>query len=100
MSAIARVLLARREAVSGSDVTVTPLVEELRREGVRVTIGHHARNVAEAHTVVVSSAIERSNPEYAAAGRRGIPLLHRGEMLARLLRDRRGIAVSGTHGKT
>ncbi|HXO17469.1 MAG TPA: UDP-N-acetylmuramate--L-alanine ligase [Candidatus Dormibacteraeota bacterium] len=100
MSAIARVLLARHEDVSGSDVAVTPLVEELRREGVRVTIGHDARNVGEAHTVVVSSAIERSNPEYVAAGRKGIPLLHRGEMLARLLRGRRGIAVSGTHGKT
>jgi UDP-N-acetylmuramate--alanine ligase len=100
MSAIARVLLARHEAVSGSDVAVTPLVEELRREGARVTIGHHPRNLGDAHTVVVSSAIERSNPEYVAASRKGIPLLHRGEMLARLLRERRGIAVCGTHGKT
>ncbi|MGA7356069.1 MAG: UDP-N-acetylmuramate--L-alanine ligase [Candidatus Cybelea sp.] len=100
MSAIARILLARREAVSGSDLAVTPLVDQLRSEGVHVTIGHDARNVRNAHTVVVSSAIERSNPEFRAAARRGIPLLHRGEMLAQLLRQRRGIAVCGTHGKT
>jgi UDP-N-acetylmuramate--alanine ligase len=100
MSAIARILLARSEAVSGSDLALTPLVHQLRSEGVHVTIGHDARNVRNAHTVVVSSAIERSNPEFRAAARRGIPLLHRGEMLAQLLRERRGIAVCGTHGKT
>ncbi|MGC1381200.1 MAG: UDP-N-acetylmuramate--L-alanine ligase [Candidatus Baltobacteraceae bacterium] len=100
MSAIARILLARREAVSGSDLDVTPLVEQLRSEGVRVTIGHEARNVSGAHTVIVSSAIDRRNPEYLAAQRNGIPLLHRGEMLARLLEGRRGIAICGTHGKT
>lgn len=100
MSAIARILLARGEVVSGSDVAVTPLIEQLRREGVHVTIGHGARNVGQADTVVVSSAIDRRNPEYVAASRRGISLLHRGEMLARLLQGRRGIAVCGTHGKT
>lgn len=100
MSAIARILRARGEQVSGSDLSVTPLVEELRREGVRIAIGHDARNVRDAHTVVVSSAIDRRNPECVAAARQGIPVLHRGEMLARLLAQRRGIAVCGTHGKT
>jgi UDP-N-acetylmuramate--alanine ligase len=100
MSAIARILRARRLGVSGSDVSVTPLIEQLRAEGVRVTIGHAAENVRGAGVVVVSSAIDRSNPEYAAALRAGIPVLHRGEMLARLLSGRRGIAVCGTHGKT
>jgi UDP-N-acetylmuramate--alanine ligase len=100
MSAIARVLLARGERVSGSDVKVTPLVEALRREGVSVAIGHAASNVRQARTVVVSSAIALRNPEYAAARRSGIPVLHRGEMLAQLLAGRRGIAVCGTHGKT
>ncbi|MEO6836685.1 MAG: UDP-N-acetylmuramate--L-alanine ligase [Candidatus Tumulicola sp.] len=100
MSAIARLLLARGETVSGSDIKTTPLVEDLRREGISVTIGHDAGNVRGAHTVVVSSAIDRGNPEYAAARRDGIPVLHRGEMLAQLLNGRRGIAVCGTHGKT
>ncbi len=100
MSAIARILRARDVAVTGSDVGVTPLIDQLIREGVRVTIGHAAQNVRGADVVVVSSAIDRNNPEYAAAVRAGIPVLHRGEMLARLLRGRRGIAVCGTHGKT
>jgi len=100
MSAIARILIARGETVSGSDVAVTPLIEQLRREGVRIAIGHDPRNVEKARTVVVSSAIDRRNPECVAAARRGIPLLHRGEMLARLLHGRRGIAICGTHGKT
>jgi UDP-N-acetylmuramate--alanine ligase len=100
MSAIARLLRARGEAISGSDLSVTPLVEELRGEGVAVAIGHHPRNVRDAKTVVVSSAIDRRNPEYLAALRNGTPVLHRGEMLARLLTGRRTIAVSGTHGKT
>ncbi len=100
MSAIARILRARNVAVSGSDVGVTPLIELLRNEGVSVMIGHAAANVRDADVVVVSSAIDRSNPEYVAAIRAGIPVLHRGEMLARLLSGRRGIAVCGTHGKT
>ena len=50
--------------------------------------------------MIVSSAIDRRNPEYVAAQRRNIPLLHRGEMLAELLRNRSGIAICGTHGKT
>ena len=61
MSAIARILLARGEAVTGSDVKATPLVEELRREGASVTIGHHGENVRGARAVVVSSAIDRGN---------------------------------------
>ncbi|MGP8101787.1 MAG: Mur ligase domain-containing protein, partial [Candidatus Cybelea sp.] len=100
MSAIARILRARNVEVTGSDVAVTPLIEQLRAEGVRVTIGHEAGNVRGADVVVVSSAIDRGNPEYVAAVRAGTPVLHRGEMLARLLSGRRGIAVCGTHGKT
>lgn len=100
MSAIARLLLAHGHAVSGSDVKATPLIEQLRGLGATIAIGHDAANLDGADTVVVSSAIERGNPELAAARRRGLPILHRGEMLAQLLSGRRGIAVCGTHGKT
>jgi len=100
MSAIARVLLARGERVTGSDVQATPMVETLRREGADVTIGHAGANVSGARVVIVSSAIDRRNPEYVAARRNGTPVLHRGEMLAQIMEGRRGIAVSGTHGKT
>jgi len=100
MSAIARILLARNETVSGSDIAETALVRQLRDEGVHVYIGHRPENLRGAKTVVVSSAIDRRNPEYVAALRSGIAVVRRGEMLARLLDGRRGIAVCGTHGKT
>ncbi len=100
MSAIARILLARGQRVSGSDLKETALIARLREEGADVRIGHDATNVEHAHTVIVSSAIDRRNPEYVAAQRRNLPLLHRGEMLAELLRNRSGIAICGTHGKT
>ncbi|MHB8147859.1 MAG: UDP-N-acetylmuramate--L-alanine ligase [Vulcanimicrobiaceae bacterium] len=100
MSAIARILLARGQRVSGSDVKATALIDQLRSEGALVTIGHDPQNISGATTVVVSSAIDRRNPEYLAAQRSGVPVLHRGEMLARLVRERRGIAICGTHGKT
>ena len=72
MSAIARILLARNETVSGSDIAETALVRQLRDEGVHVYVGHRAENVRGAKTVVVSSAIDRRNPEYVAALRGGI----------------------------
>ena len=101
MSAIARILLARGEAVSGSDLSATPLVEQLRSEGARIAIGHDAGNVLRGDDPRRQLGDRsRRNPECAAAARLGIQILHRGEMLAALLAQRRGIAVCGTHGKT
>ena len=100
MSAIARVLLARGEHISGSDVNDSPLVEELRKLGATISIGHRAANVNGARAVIVSSAIDPENPEYRHAEERGIPIVRRGEMLRRIMEGRRGIAICGTHGKT
>jgi UDP-N-acetylmuramate--alanine ligase len=68
--------------------------------GARVMIGHREDNVTGANVVVVSSAIETSNPEVAASLKNRIPVVPRAEMLAELMRFRHGIAVAGTHGKT
>ena len=100
MSALARLLLARGEPVSGSDVKRTPLIARLEAEGARVTIGHRAENVEQATRVIVSSAIDRANPEIARALERRIPVTTRGEMLAELTGGKKTIAVAGTHGKT
>ena len=100
MSAIARVLVARGAAVSGSDSGDSIALTELRELGVRVSNGHDAANVDGAGTVVVSSAVGPGNPEYASAIERGIPVVRRGEMLRRIMQGSRGIAVCGTHGKT
>ena len=100
MSAIARLLLARGARVSGSDVRRTPLIDDLEREGMRVSIGHASANLGDAETVVVSSAIAIDNPELAAAVERKLDVVTRGKMLARLADGHRLVAVAGTHGKT
>jgi len=100
MSAIARLLLATGERVYGSDVRRTPLIEALEREGAQIAIGHRAENVGDVRLLVVSSAIRPDNPEYLAAQQRQIPIVVRGEMLARMIGPRQTLAIAGTHGKT
>ncbi len=100
MSAIARILVARGERVTGCDLADSSLIDGLRAEGVAVSIGHDAAHIGGAGTIVVSAAVDPQNPECVEARRRGIPIVRRGEMLARVMRGARGIAVCGTHGKT
>src|SRR5215472_5191542 len=100
MSAIARVLLAMGVSVSGSDLKTTSTLEKLRSLGADVRLGHASDNIKGADAVVISSAIPADNPEVIAARRAGIPVMQRAEMLAEIMADKRGVAVSGTHGKT
>ena len=100
MSGIARIMLARGTAVSGSDSGASATLDELAALGARVHVGHAAGQVGDADTLVVSSAIRDSNPELAAARQRGLRVLHRAAALASLMFGRQVIAVSGTHGKT
>lgn len=100
MCGIAEVLLNQGYVISGSDLREGPVTERLRSLGAVVIIGHAGDNVAGVDVVVVSSAIDDSNPEVVAARQRRIPLVRRAEMLAELMRYRHGIAVAGAHGKT
>lgn len=100
MSAIARVLLDLGYEVSGSDVAENVLVQRLIERGARVTIGHRRENIEGADTVVYSSSIAEDNVERVAAKEKGIEVLHRSQMLARLLNNKKGIAIAGAHGKT
>lgn len=101
MSGIAKILAMRGARVAGSDAKDSPTAEALRALGVTVHLGHDAAHLApDASCVVVSSAIRADNPELAAAGERGIPVVHRSDALAALMDGTRPIAVAGTHGKT
>jgi UDP-N-acetylmuramate--alanine ligase len=100
MCGIAEVLHNLGFAVSGSDARESANTERLRAMGVTVTVGHDASLVAGADAVVVSSAIDDTNPEVAAALVGKIPVVPRAEMLGELMRLQRGIAIAGTHGKT
>jgi UDP-N-acetylmuramate--alanine ligase len=100
MSGIARIMLARGVAVSGSDSAPGPQLDELAMLGAVVHVGHAAANLGDAATLVVSTAIRPDNPELAEARRRGLRVLHRAAALASVMLGRQGIAVAGTHGKT
>jgi UDP-N-acetylmuramate--alanine ligase len=100
MSGIAEVLLNLGYTISGSDLRTTPITQRLAEMGARVFEGHSASNIAGAKALVVSSAVNESNPEVIEARRLGIPVIPRGELLAELMRLKYGIAVGGSHGKT
>jgi len=100
MSGIAEVFHNLGYHISGSDIAENAMVRHLRELGIEVAIGHRGENLADAHVVVVSTAIAADNPEIEAARELRIPVVRRAEMLAELMRFRRGIAVAGTHGKT
>ena len=101
MSGIAEVLINLGFSVSGSDVKWNDLCSQLETLGARVFQGHDSKNLpAEASLLVYSSAIDRDNPELIEAGRRGIPVISRAEVLAELMRLKYGVAVAGSHGKT
>ena len=100
MSAIAEVLLTLGYEVSGSDIKASPITDRLSKLGAKIHIGHKATNVAGAKAVVVTSALDTSNPEVAEARRLQIPVIPRGELLAELMRLKFGIAIAGSHGKT
>jgi UDP-N-acetylmuramate--alanine ligase len=100
MSAIATVLAAMGHTVSGSDLQTSAVTERLRGQGVTVTRGHAAANVAGADIVTASPAVGADNVEIQEAVRLAIPIARRGEMLAAIADTRRAVAVAGTHGKT
>ena len=100
MSGIAEVLANLGFGVSGSDLADNATTRRLAGLGIRVVAGHAAENVGDADAVVVSTAVRDDNPEVQAARARKIPLVPRAQMLAELMRLKRGIAVAGTHGKT
>jgi UDP-N-acetylmuramate--alanine ligase len=100
MGGIAEVLLNEGYAISGSDRQTNGMTDRLQSLGATIYLGHLASNIERANVVVVSSAIDHSNPEISAANEKRIPVIRRAEMLAELMRFRHGIAIAGTHGKT
>ena len=100
MSGIAEVMLSLGYDVRGSDLKPNNQTRRLEKQGATVFIGHAEENIRDADAVVVSSAVDETNPEVAAAREQLMPVVPRAEMLAELMRFRYSIAVAGTHGKT
>lgn len=100
MSGIAEVLLNLGYQISGSDLKKSPTTDRLAKLGATIYEGHLASNVFGAKALVVTSAVQPSNPELLEARRMGIPIIPRGELLAELMRLKYGVAIAGSHGKT
>lgn len=100
MSGIARILIGMGHTVTGSDLRDTDNVKALRELGATISIGHDQAHLGNPDTVVVTSALWPTNPEYLLAKERNIPVIHRSQALAFLASRKRLIAVAGAHGKT
>jgi UDP-N-acetylmuramate--alanine ligase len=100
MSAIAIVLNGMGYHVSGSDIKESRYTNLLKNEGLLVNIGHDRKNVEGSDAVIFSTAISKDNQELMAASENKIPIFSRGDILAWILNSKKGIAVTGTHGKT
>lgn len=84
---------------SGSDIKTSSFTTSLEKTA-KIYIGHKKENIADCKTIVVSSAIDESNPEIVEAKAKGIQIAHRSDLLNYFLKMKKSIAVAGTHGKT
>lgn len=100
MSGLASILLDSGYKISGSDIVTSKITKRLTDKGATIFKGHNENNVEKADLVVISSAIPESNPEIRGAKDRKITIIKRAEMLARLMDNKYGIAIAGTHGKS
>ena len=100
MSGLALIMKAKGFKIQGSDIAINKNIEKLKKNNVKIFIGHKKQNIKDVTIVVISSAIKRNNPELIEAQRKKLPVIKRGKMLANLVSLMRNIVVVGSHGKT
>ena len=100
MSGIAELMLDQGYEVQGSDLVLNDNSKRLERKGIHIFLGHSKKNIDNIDAVVFSSAINKKNPEIITALNKKIPLLSRADMLAELMKNKKCIAIAGSHGKT
>ena len=100
MSGLSLIMKGKGFQVQGSDLNLNKNVERLRREKIRILIGHRKENLKNATIVVISSAIKKNNPEILEAKRKKLPVIKRGQMLAHIVSLMKNIVIVGSHGKT
>lgn len=101
MSALAGISLKSGNVVSGSDKTKSQITDSLKKLGAQIYIGQRQENISQdTDLVVISQAIQKDNSELKEAKNLSIPIQDRAEYLGNLMKNKKAIAVSGTHGKT
>jgi UDP-N-acetylmuramate--alanine ligase len=100
MSALAAIAYAWGAEVDGCDAAASAYTRRLERFGIPVALGHDRAHLADGIDVVISSAVPADTDEVLEARVRGLPVMHRAELLAEMVAARRSICVAGAHGKT
>ncbi len=100
MSGLALIMKGKGFKVQGSDIAYNKNIERLRKEKIKIFIGHKKQNIDRATILVASSAIKKNNPELIRAKKKQLPIYKRGEMLANIVSLTKNIVVVGSHGKT
>ena len=100
MSGLSLIMKGKGFKIQGSDIASNKNIDRLKKEKIKITIGHKKQNIDNVTIVVVSSAIKRNNPELVEAKKKQLPIYKRGEMLANIVSLTKNIVVVGSHGKT
>jgi UDP-N-acetylmuramate--alanine ligase len=100
MSGLSLIMRGKGFKVQGSDIASNKNIEKLKKEKIKISIGHKKQNISNATILVISSAIKKNNPELIEAKKKQLPVYKRGEMLAHIVSLTKNIVVAGSHGKT
>ena len=100
MSGLSLIMKGKGFNVQGSDIVLNKNIERLKKEKIKIFIGHKKNHIRNATIVVISSAIKKNNPELLEAKRKNLPIIKRGRMLAHIVSLMKNIVVVGSHGKT
>jgi len=100
MSGLSLIMHGKGFKVQGSDISLSKNIERLKKEKIKVFIGHKKQNLKNATIIVISSAIKNNNPELIEAKRKNLPVINRGRMLAHIVSLMKNIVIAGSHGKT
>jgi len=100
MSGLALIMRNMGFKIQGSDASSSKNIERLKKNKIKVVLGHQKKNIKAATVLVISSAIKKSNPEILAAKKKQLPIYKRGEMLAHITSLTKNIVITGSHGKT
>ena len=100
MSGLALIMKGMGFKIQGSDISSNKNIERLKKNNVKVIIGHSRKNINKATIIVISSAIKNNNSEVLFAKKKQLPIYKRGDMLGHITSLTKNITVVGSHGKT
>ena len=100
MSGLSLIMKGMGFNVQGSDILNNKNIDRLKKNKIKISIGHKKKNINKATILVISSAIKKNNPELIQAKKKQLPIYKRGEMLAHIVSLTKNIVVTGSHGKT